>query len=211
MKVVEYRGVEGLVIAEILKDDNEKEGGYVTGPVEELSPVAEISKTVETAKEAHYYDNKAGNIVGGVGPDTITIRAAALTLEKLAKITGLSYDPTTGAMIDGPLQERYFALGYKTKDTDGFYRYVWRFKGMFGIPPETNITEDAGTDANGTELTFTGIYTTHIFDKAKYDGTTWHKGPSKGLIVSDREGLANLETFFDTVTTGDTLTAKAAS
>jgi hypothetical protein len=29
--------------------------------------------------------------------------------------------------------------------------------------------------------------------------------------VSDREGLANLETFFDTVTTGDTLTAKAAS
>lgn len=211
MKVIEHRGVEGLVIAEVTKDDNEKDGGYGTGPVEELAPVAEISKAVEVSKEPHFYDNKPGNVVGGEGADTITIKAAAMLLEKLAKITGRSYDPTTGALIEGPIQERYFALGYKTKDTDGKYRYVWRFKGVFGIPTETSATVDSGTAANGTELTYTGIYTEHIFEKAVYNGTSWEPGPSKGLTVSDREGLANLDTFFTTVTTGDTLTAKTAS
>lgn len=211
MKVVEYRGVEGLVIAEILKDDNEKEGGYVTGPVEELAPVAEISKATETAMAVHHYDNKPGNIISSEGADTYTIKTAAILIEKLAKITGRSYDPTTGAMIEGPRRERYFAVGYTTNDTDGHKRYVWKHKGMFSIPNDNNKTIDDSTDANGAELTYTAIYTNHIFEKGEFDGTKWVKGPSKGLVVSDREGLANLETFFDTVTTGDTLTAKAAS
>lgn len=210
-KVFEYRGVEGLVIAEVTGDDNEAQGGYKTGEVEALAPVAEIGKTVEVSKESKYYDNLPMLTITGEGPDEITITCAGLTLEKLAKIIGKSYDPETGALIDGPLQERYFALGYKTKDTDGFYRYVWRLKGTFSIPDETNATEDGGTETNNTELTFTGIYTTHQFAKGWYDGTKWHKGANKGLVVSDREGKADLSTFFDTVTTSDTLKPKAAA
>ena len=209
-KVFEYRGVEGLVIAEVTGDDNETDGGFVTGPVEELVPVAEIGKTTEHSNDVHYYDNKALIVIAGEGPDEISIVGAGLTLEKLAKITGKSYDPTTGALIDGHRQERYFALGYKTKDTDGFFRYVWRLKGMFSIPDDNNKTEDNGTEANGTELTFTGIHTVHEFDKAVYKDGKWQKGTAKGLVVSDREGLADLSKFFDAVTTPDTLAAKSA-
>lgn len=207
----EYRGVEGLVIAEVTSDDNETDGGYKTGAVEPLIPVAEIGKEVETSNEAHYYDNQPMIVISGEGPDEITITGAGMTLEKLAKITGKSYDKDTGAFIDGPRQERYFALGYKTKDSDGKYRLVWRLKGTFSIPADTHATEDDGTDANGTELTFTGIYTTHKFKKARFDGTTWHEGPVKGLVVSDRENLANLDAFFESVTTPDTLVAKTAA
>lgn len=209
-KAFEYRGVEGLVIAEITGDDNEENGGYVFGTVEELIPVAEIGKEVETSNEAHYYDNQPMIVISGEGPDEIAITGAGMVLEKLAKITGKSYDATTGAFIDGPRQERYFALGYKTKDSDGKYRYVWRLKGTFSIPADTHVTEDDGTDANGTELTYTGIYTTHKFKKGWYDGKEWHEGPAKGLVVSDREGLANLDDFFKTVKTPDSLTAKTA-
>lgn len=210
-EVFEYRGVEGLVIAEVTADDNTTDGGYKTGPVEPLAPVAEIGKTVEVSKENKHYDNVPMLIITGEGADEIIITCAGLTLEKLAKITGKSYDPETGALIDGPLQERYFALGYKTKDTDGFYRYVWRLKGSFAIPDETSATEDEGTETNNTELTFTGIYTTHKFAKGYFDGTKWHEGPNKGLVVSDREGKADLSTFFDSVTTSDTLKAKSAA
>lgn len=205
--VFEYRGVEGLVIAEVTGDDNEESGGYVTGAVEPLAPVAEIGKSVEVSSEAHYYDNKPMILVDGEGPDEITIRCAGLRLEKLAKITGRSYDSETGAMIEGPRVPRYFAVGYKTKDSDGKYRYVWRYKGTFSIPTDTNATEDDGTEANSTELTFTGIFTTHIFTKGKKVGTKWEKASAKGLVVSDREGLANLADFFKTVTTPDSLTA----
>lgn len=209
--VFEYRGVEGLVIAEVIGDDNETDGGYQTGPVEELAPVAEIGKTTESGSEAHYYDNKPMIVINSEGPDEISITCAGLTLEKLAKITGKSYDTTTGALIDGQRRERYFAVGYKTKDTDGKYRYVWRLKGTFAIPDETNATEDDGTETNNTTLTFTGIFTTHKFKKGMLNGTTWEAGSAKAVVVSDREGLANLTDFFNAVTTPDTLTAKAAS
>ena len=211
-EVFEYRGVEGLVIAEILTDDNEEGGGYKTGTVEELAPVAEIGKTVETSSEPKYYDNIPMMNVDGEGPDTITITCAGLLLEKYAKITGRSYDPETGALIEGPRKTRYFAVGYKTKDTDGKYRYVWRLKGTFGIPDEANRTVDAGTETNNTTLTYSGIYTTHKFAKGELgtDGKTWVPAPAKAVVVSDRENLANLTDFFKTVTTPDTLAKKTA-
>lgn len=208
-KVFEYRGVDGVVIAEVTGDDNEESGGYVTGAVEPLLPVAEIGKTVETSNEAHYYDNQPMIVINSEGSDEITITGAGMDIEKLAKITGKSYDPTTGALIDGPREPRNFALGYRTKGTDGKYRYVWRLKGQFSIPDENNATEDSGTEANGTELTFTGVFTIHKFTKGKYNGTSWEKAPVKGIVVDERKGLANVSTFFDTVTTPDTLTAKS--
>lgn len=212
-KIFEYRGVEGLVIAEVTGDDNEETGGYVTGDVEPLAPVAEIGKTVEESNEAKYYDNQPMIVIHGEGPDTITITCAGLTVEQVAKLRGKSYDTTTGAMIEGPTRTRYFALGYKTQDTDGFNRYVWRLKGTFGTPEEANKTKDATTETNNTTLTFTGINTVHKFTKGMLaeDGKTWQAASVKGLVVSDREGKADLATFFDTVTTPDTLKAKAAS
>lgn len=209
--VFEYRGVEGLVIAEVTGDDNEENGGYVTGTVMQLAPVAEIGKTTETSNESKYYDNVPAMNVSGESPDEYEITCAGLTLEKQALITGKGYDETTGALIDGPRKTRYFAMGYKTKDTDGKYRYVWRFKGTFSIPPETNRTEDDGTETNNTTLQYHGIFTTHKFTKGvKNDAGGWDAAPLKGHVVSDREGLANLDTFFDSVTTPDTLTAKTA-
>lgn len=208
MEVFEYRGVDNVVIAEVTGDDNETGGGYETGTVEYLFPVAEVGKTTETSSEAHYYDNQPMIVINSEGSDEITITGAGLEIDKLAKITGKSYDPTTGAMIDGPREPRYFALGYRTKGTDGKYRYVWRYKGQFAIPDETNATEDNGTETNGTELTYTGIYTTHKFTKGKYNGTSWEKAPVKGLVVDERKALADVSEFFETVVTPDTLTTK---
>ena len=45
-EILEYRGVEGLVAAEVLSDDNEQGTGhgYQTGTVFAIAGVAEISK-----------------------------------------------------------------------------------------------------------------------------------------------------------------------
>lgn len=211
--VYEYRGVEGLVIAEVTGDDNLEDGGYVTGPVEELAPVAEIGKDVEESNEVKYYDNQPMIVIHGEGPDAINVVCAGLSIAQQARLRGKPYDPTTGAMIEGPTRTRYFALGYKTQDTDGFTRYVWRLKGTFGTPAEAHKTKDGTADANNTTLVYTGITTVHKFAKGELaeDGKTWKPAGVKGIVVSDREGLADLSTFFDTVTTPDTLKPKAAS
>lgn len=203
-EIVEYRGVEGLVAAEVTVDDNETgEGhGYVTGNVFAIAGVAEISKTTDSSNEAHYYDNIPAVVVSNTSSDEVTISASAIPLDVMAEITGQTYDQTTGALIEGPRDVKYFALGYKTKKTNGDEMYVWRYKGTFNIPDQTNATENDSTDANGQEIVYTGISTTHKFSKTG-------KG-SKALVVDTAKNLANVSSFFDTVTTPDTLQAKTA-
>lgn len=205
--VDEFRGTDDLYYAEVTADNNETgEGnGYVTGTVKRLAPVAEISKTVETASDTKYYDNVAAITINAEGADTITLNIPALDLVTLADITGKDYDTTTGAFMDGEATPKMFALGYRLGLTDGTYRYVWRYKGSFAVPDETSATKDAGTDSQGQTLTYTGISTVHKFTKAT--DAQGNAMPQKALVVDERDGLANLTNFFSTVTTCDTLTA----
>lgn len=198
--VFEFRGVDNLVYAEVITDDNETDGGYVTGTVKSLSPVATISKEVETSSETHYYDNLPMIVINSEGADTITATVAPLSLETLCDITGKQFDAETGMMVDGEATPKYFALGYRTKGTDGKYRYVWRFKGQFAMPGEENNTENDGIDTTNTELTFTGISTVHKFDK--------YGKPAKGIVVDERIGNADLTAFFAEVTTPDNIKTK---
>lgn len=196
-EILEYRGVEGLVAAEVLADD---ENGYQTGPVFAIAGVAEISRTTDSSSEAHYYDNIPAIVISSTSADEVTISASVPPFDVLATITGQLYDEATGAFIEGPRDTKYFAVGYKTKKTNGDEVYVWRLKGTFNIPDQTNTTENDSTDANGQELVYTGISTTHKFTKTG-------KG-AKALNVDVSKDLADVSTFFDTVTTPDTLKPK---
>ena len=206
-QVYEYRGVDNLYVAKIIKDD--ATGFECDAPIH-LAPVAEIGKTTESSSEAHYYDNKAMIVVNSESADTISITMAPPELERLAFITGKSFDAETGMMVDGERSNDYYAIMYRTKGTDGKYRYVSRLKGTFSIPEETNQTENNGTDTTNTSVEFTGIYTTHEFTKGKYNGTSWEKGSAKGIVVDTRYDKVDVTTFFDKVQTPDTIEAKVS-
>lgn len=198
----EFRGVDNLVYAEVTGDDNEAAGGYVTSAVKPLAPVATISKSTESSSEAHYYDNQPMLVINSEAADEITLTVAPPDLKTYAELVGKDFDEATGMMIDCERSTKYFAIGYRTKGTDGKYRYVWRLKGSFAIPEETNETENDGTDTTNMELTFTGIATTHKFTK--------NNKPAKGIVVDERFDKVDFSTFFDKVQTPDTVTAKGA-
>lgn len=208
-KTFEFRGVESLVVAEVTEDT---EAAYTCEVPVKLAPVAEVGKSTDSSSEAHYYDNKALIVVNSESADTITLTVAPPVLKMLSKITGKSFDETTGMMVDGIRQNKYFAIMYKTKGTDGEYRYVSRLKGTFNIPEETNQTENDGTDTTNTQLTFTGIYTEHEFTKGVYNSETkaWEKGSAKGIVVDTRYGLADVSTFFEQIQTPDTIQVKTS-
>ena len=194
-KIYEYRGVEGLVYAEVTADTKET---FTTGTVKDLAGVAEIGKTTDSSNEAHYYDNIAAIVVSSTGSDEITVSASAIPLDVLAEITGQFYDTTLGMFVEKERDPKYFALGYKTKDTNGNDYYVWRLKGTFNIPDQTNTTEDDGTDANGQELTYTGISTVHKFTKLT-------NKPAKAVTVDTSVNPVDESTFFGTVQTPDSV------
>ena len=194
-KIYEYRGVEGLVYAPVTADTADS---FSTGTVKDLAGVAEISKSTESSNESHYYDNIAAVVVSSTGSDEITISTSAIPLDVLADITGQAYDSESGMFIEQERTPKYFAIGYKTKDTDGNVYFVWRLKGTFNIPDQTSSTENDGTDANGQELTFTGISTIHKFNKTGK--------PAKAVTVNTGLGkLANASQFFNSVQTPDTI------
>lgn len=200
MQIYEYRGVEGLVYAPVTQDDT---NGFTTGAVKPLAGVAEISKSTDSSNEAHYYDNLPAVVVSSTGSDEITISASAIPLDVLAEITGQYYDSNTGMFVEKERTPGYFAIGYQTKTTNGDVMYVWRLKGTFNIPDQTNATEDDGTDANGQEITYTGISTTHKFTKTG--------SPAKAIVVDTGVNPVEESTFFGTVMTPDTVQARTVT
>lgn len=203
--IFEYRGVDQFHFAEVIQDD---ENGYVcSAPIH--IPVQEIGKSTDSSAEAHYYDNKAMIVVNSESADTITLTLAPPTLQQLTQMIGKSFDSNTGMMVDSPRQNKYFAIMYRTKGTDGKYRYVSRLKGQFNIPEETISTENDGTDTSNVEIEFTGIFTDFEFTKGTFDGTSWSKSGVKGIVVDSRYNLANVSNFFTSVQTPDTISSSA--
>ena len=202
-QIFEFRGIDKFYFAEVTKDDAD---GYTCGTPVHI-PVQEVGKSTDSSSEAHYYDNKAMIVVNSESADTITLTLAPPALEQLSKLIGKSFDASTGMMVDSPRQNKYYAIMYRTKGTDGGYRYVSRLKGQFNIPDETYATENDGTDTNNTQIEFTGIYTEHEFNKGIYDGSTWSKSGVKGIVVDARYQLADVSTFFNQIQTPDTIQA----
>ena len=201
MKVVEFRGCDNVVVAEVTKDDNT---GYTVGNVVPLAPVAEVSKTTENSSETHYYDNVGAIVIRTEGSDEITLTVPALELGQLATITGKSVDPATGAYVDDEGVEKYYALGYRLKLTDGTYRYVWRLKGAFSnIPDETSTTESDSVDTNNQSVVFTGNKTLYSFQAGNI------KGRAKAVVIDERDGLADVSGFFNQVVTPDNVASLA--
>lgn len=194
-KIVEYRGVEGLVYAKILEDTLEN---FRCDTPKSLAGVAEISRSTESSSATHYYDNIPAIIIQSTGSDEVTINTSVIPFDVLADITGQYYDPDTGMFTEQERDPGYYAIGYRTKLTDGTEVYVWRLKGSFSIPDTDNKTQDDSTDANGQEVTYTGISTTHKFNKTGK--------PAKAINVNTAVNTAvEPDTFFAAVQTPDTV------
>lgn len=197
-QIAEYRGCENLVFAKVIKDDAD---GITYGEVKRLAGLAEVGVTVEQSSETKHYDNAPSLVLKGVGAETRTFTIDHLPLALLAELTGQTIDEETGAILGGGdgVENPYFAVGYITEITSGIKTYKWALKGTFAIPDETNATKDGGTTSNNMSLVYTGIATTHKFNKG---------GRKVYVALEDikEDGTKlDLSTWFDEVQTPDTL------
>ena len=195
MEIHEYRGIRGLVGAEITTDTTE---AFECGTPFPIVGVAELSRTTETTNESHFYDNVPAIVIESTGADEVTITGSAIPFDVLAQITGQTYDAEKGMFVEGERQSKYFAIGYITEKTDGTEIFVWRLKGKFNIPDSTHATKDDGAEANGQELVFTGINTTHKF-------TAIGNKTAKAVNVDTKVNPVKEADFFASVQTPDTV------
>ena len=157
MDYQEYRGIRGLVIAEVTEDTT---SGYETEEWQELSGVQSVSVTKNESSESHFYDNAARIVIDAEGADELTLVVSILANKTRALIDGVDYDQTHDMIINTPKQRKYFALGYIGEKTDGSEEFNIFYKGKFSGGAETHNTKDDGTEATNVEYTFTAVHTT---------------------------------------------------
>lgn len=153
----EYRGVRGLVFAEITKDDTD---GYEVDKWMELSGVQSIGVAKNESSESHFYDNAARIVIDAEGADELTMVVSILANKTRATLDGVAYDAASDMIINTPKKRKYFAVGYIGEKTDGEEEINIFYKGKFSGGGETHNTKDDGTDATNVEYTFTAVHTT---------------------------------------------------
>ena len=120
-------GLERLTIATVTKDDST--GTTYATPVKlERSIKAKI--TPKTSSEKLYSDDSVEDILNNFDSCDVEIEVNQLTIASRALLQG-------SKVIDGVLVENKddiapdLALGFRSKKSNGKYRYVWLLKGKF--------------------------------------------------------------------------------
>lgn len=165
MEYNEYRGVRGLVIAEIADGET-----YTPSTWQELSGVQSVAVSKNESSESKFYDNAARIVIDAEGADEITLVVSILANKTRALIDGVEYDEATDMIINTPKQRKYFALGYIGEKTNGTEEFNICYKGKFTGGGETHETKTDGTEATNVEYTYTAIHTSAKI-RTKADGT----------------------------------------
>lgn len=194
----QWRGCSDLVYAPIIKDDIT---GYETGDVKELAFIKQIGAGQEQSTATVFADNTAIFNTNSAIKFTRTFDCLAIDGKVKAELEGQYTEEGSSLVLSSSsAQPLLVAIGYKIYDTDDTCYYVWCLKGTCSFGEETIITRDDGTDSNGVQMTFSALETVHRFTKG---------GSQTQVMVEENDEKYDTTTFFDTVTTPDTLVSRS--
>jgi phi13 family phage major tail protein len=161
-------GLDSLYIAGVTEDSA---SAYTPGTPAWLAPAAEASLEPATSFQIQYADDQPYDVATSEGETKIALKVTGLPLITLADITGKVFDATTGRMYDNGGIAPWKALGFRSKKSNGSYRYFWFLKGKFDMPKESVATLADKPDPKVMDLTFTAIRTVHVFDLGDINDT----------------------------------------
>lgn len=177
-KYADYRGLRGLVAAEIKTDNGST---FEADKWKELEGAVSCSIESEESTSSVYRDNLAIRNITTEGADTATVNMDVLANEVRAWLEGRSYSETNDVYIKTPKKVKNFVFGFIGKKSDGTEEAVIIYNTTVTGGNEERNTEDDGTDVTTVEYVFTGAYT-----KTKFNlGTTQlpNNQPVKSLTV----------------------------
>ncbi|MGF7036598.1 phi13 family phage major tail protein [Paenibacillus mucilaginosus] len=152
-------GLKDLHIAKLLSDDI---AGAVYSVPKKYSGVISAKITPSSTTETLYADDGAAETATALGEITVEINLKDLTLDQQAELLG-------GTIIDGILVKKdsdtapYVAVAFRSKKSNGKYRFKWLLKGRFSLPAEEYKTQ-------GDKPEFQTPVISGVFVKREFDG-----------------------------------------
>lgn len=134
-------GLKDLYYATLTKDDDT---GVTYGTPARVAPAINAKITPSVSTEILYADDGAAETTTALGEISVELETSDLPLEIQAVLLGHTLDVATGVMTKKSSDTApYVALGFKSKKSNGKYRFVWLLKGKFSpIEEEFKTSED---------------------------------------------------------------------
>lgn len=154
-------GVDSVYYAVVSQDDA---SAYAAGTPAYLAPIMTISQAPATSQKTQYADNQPFDVMTGEGETKLDLEVTGVSLETLATLLGKVFDGDTDRLFDNGGTPPDVALGFRSKKSDGEYRYFWFLKGKFSAPSEEFATQTDTPDPKSTKLVFTAVRTIYQFD-----------------------------------------------
>lgn len=157
-------GLDKLHYAPVTKDD--ATAYTATTPVY-LAPVATAKVSTTRNTNTQYADDGVFDSSSAESESSVEIEVTNVPLETAALLTGKTYNATNGMLIEGSGSvPPEYALLFRSKKSNGKYRYVCYLKGKFTLADEEFGTLEAQPAPKLAKLTFTGLNTIFAFTTA---------------------------------------------
>ena len=164
MSQEEYKsqvGLDKLFVAEVLQDDAD---AYLADTPEYLAPAMSASQAPAVNSTTQYADDAPFDTMSAEGQTEITLDITNIGVEMLSKLTGNQFDSGSGRMFDHGGTPPYMALLFRSKKSNGKYRYYSFLKGRFRMPNEDAASKSDTPDPKPRQIVFTAVKTVHEFD-----------------------------------------------
>ena len=183
-------GLRDLYIALVTQDDI---SAYAAGTPQAFAPAVTASHKPTSNSKTQYADDGPFDVLFSEGETVIDIEVTAIPLSLLALVLGKEFDAATGRMFDNGGIPPDVALSFRSKKSNGSYKYFQYLKGKFSAPSEDQATETDTPDPKSTRISFTAIKTTHEFDLGDVNA-----GVKRVVGDEDTTGFSGT-TWFDAV------------
>lgn len=141
-------GLKDLYMSKItMSGDTETYGTPVR-----LAKAITASMAVETAEEILYADDGADEVVKEFVSCELTLGVNDLAPSMAAELLGQTVDTDGVVYAAEDDVAPYVAIAFRAKKPNGKYKYVWMYKGKFGVPDEEYETKGDGIEFKTPEI-----------------------------------------------------------
>lgn len=156
-------GCDNLVYAIMTTEDTATTAPVYSTPV--AAPgLMHININPNSSLATAFFDDGPGDTAATIGNIDVEIEKNKLTPQNKSDLLGHSIDSNGGVAYAGNDTPPFVAIGFRTLQSNGTYKYVWLYKGRFA-EPEDNATTKGDTIEFQSD-TITGQFVKLIYPRS---------------------------------------------
>ena len=144
-------GVDMLYYAILTQDDS---GGVSYGTPVRIHNLTNVGLNFNAQFGTFFADDGPRATHSQIGEVDVNLTVGDLTGEQVAALIGANYNSGTG-LVDYAVTASApeVAIGFRSKKSNGHYRYMWMLKGVFGVPDSEFQTQEGSINFQPQSIT----------------------------------------------------------